>query len=205
MITKHPGLRPRNVTMTQREIDSILAAAPDDIRLWLLLCSDLAMRSGTASRIGPTNYDPRRRELRFTTKCDEALTLPVTAEIAAILDTCDHSSPLSYVQQLSFRQQREGRGGQFKVNPTRYTINCRFRRLLATLPVRQNLRPHDLRRTAAVRMYEHTNDARDVQALLGHRNLASTIWYLDHDLRPVSRATLELIKRPRAESEIHAV
>jgi hypothetical protein len=73
MISKHPGLRPRNVTMTQQEIDSILAAAPDDIRLWLLLCSDLAMRSGTASRIGPTNYDPRRRELRFTTKCDEAL------------------------------------------------------------------------------------------------------------------------------------
>jgi integrase len=195
MITRHPGLRPRNVTMTQREIDTILTAAPPDIQLWLLLCSDLAMRSGTAARISPANYDPRRRELRFVTKCDEALTLPVTAEIAAILETCDHNSPHPYVQQLSFRQQ-QAVGGQFKTNPTRYTINCRFRRLLNSLEIRQNLRPHDLRRTAAVRMYEFTNDARDVQALLGHRNLASTIWYLDHDLRPVSRDTLERIKRP---------
>ena len=83
IITKHPRLRPRNVTMIHREKETILNAAPDDIRLWLLLCSGLAMRSGTASRIGPANYDPRRREMRFTTKCDEALTLPVTAEVAA--------------------------------------------------------------------------------------------------------------------------
>ena len=183
MITKHPGLRPRNITMTQQEIDTILAAAPDDIRLWLLLCSDLAMRSGTASRIGPNNYDPRRRELRFTTKCDEALTLPVTAEIAAILDTCDHSSPLSYVQQLGFRQQQT-RGGQFKANPTRYSINCRFRRLLNSLAIRQNLRPHDLRRTSAVAMLEATGDLRDVQAFLGSPRCTPPC-YLDHDLRPV--------------------
>jgi integrase len=53
---------------------------------------------------------------------------------------------------------------------------------------------HDLRRTAAVRMYEQPGDLRTVQALLGHRNLQSTLWYLDHDFRPVSRETLELIK-----------
>jgi integrase len=201
MITRHPGLRPRNVTVTQREIDTVLLAAPDDMRLWLLFCSDLAMRSGTASKIGPRNYDPRRKEVRFVTKCDEALTLPVTEEIAQILATCDHTSPNPYVLQLAFKQQKIV-GGQFKTNATRYSLNCRFRRLLKTLEIRQNLRPHDLRRTAAVRMYELTHDARDVQSLLGHRNLGSTIWYLDHDLRPITRGTLELIKRPRKpESE----
>ena len=43
-------------------------------------------------------------------------------------------------------------------------------------------------------MLEATGDLRDVQALLGHRSLASTIWYLDHDFSPINRATLELIK-----------
>jgi len=40
LITRHPGLRPRNVTATDDERDMILAAAPPDIRLWLLFCSD---------------------------------------------------------------------------------------------------------------------------------------------------------------------
>lgn len=48
----------------------------------------------------------------------------------------------------------------------------------------------------------HTHDLRDVQAFLGHLSLHSTVIYLDHDLRPVKRNMLELIKRPRpAESE----
>jgi site-specific recombinase XerC len=56
--------------------------------------------------------------------------------------------------------------------------------------------PHDLRRTTAVAMLRATHDLRDVQAILGHKNLTSTMWYLDHELRPVKRSTLELIKRP---------
>ena len=45
-------------------------------------------------------------------------------------------------------------------------------------------------------MLRYSGDVRDVQALLGHRSLQSTIWYLDHDLRPVSLDALETIKRP---------
>jgi len=48
-------------------------------------------------------------------------------------------------------------------------------------------------------MLEATGDLRDVQAFLGHLSLHSTVIYLDHDLRPVKRHTLELIKRPRVE------
>jgi hypothetical protein len=33
-----------------------------------------------------------------------------------------------------------------------------------------------------------------VQAFLGHLSLHSIVIYLDHDLRPVKRATLEIIK-----------
>ena len=60
--------------------------------------------------------------------------------------------------------------------------------------ITRHIIPHDLRRTTAVGMLEATGDLRDVQALLGHRSLASTISYLDHDFSPINRATLELIK-----------
>lgn len=100
LIGKHPGLRPRNVTATEAEKQALLAAAPQHLRLWLLLCSDLAIRSGTASRIGPRNYNAASRELRFTTKLGERLTLPVTAEIAAYIAQCDPADPSPFVRRV---------------------------------------------------------------------------------------------------------
>jgi site-specific recombinase XerC len=50
-------------------------------------------------------------------------------------------------------------------------------------------------------MLELTRDIRDVQALLGHRSLQSTIWYLDHDLRPINRDNLEALKHPAWRKE----
>jgi site-specific recombinase XerC len=50
-------------------------------------------------------------------------------------------------------------------------------------------------------MLEQTHDIRDVQALLGHSDLGSTFWYLDHDARPVSRSILEMLKRPAWRKE----
>ena len=55
---------------------------------------------------------------------------------------------------------------------------------------------HDLRRTAALRIHALTGDVTAVQALLGHSSLQSTIWYLDHDLKSISAATLEAMKKP---------
>jgi integrase len=80
-------------------------------------------------------------------------------------------------------------------------MSMAYRRLLKTVGIKRKLTPHDFRRTTAVHLYEQTHDARDVQALLGHRSLGSTIWYLDHDLRPVNRNTLELIKLPTKRKE----
>jgi site-specific recombinase XerD len=79
-----------------------------------------------------------------------------------------------------------------------------FARLRLRAGIGRRITPHDLRRTTAVAMLESTADIRDVQALLGHRTLNSTIWYLDHDLRPVKRSVLELIKRPVWRKELSA-
>lgn len=195
VLRRYPGLRPRNVTATASELDRIFTAAPPHLRLWLLFCSDLAIRSGTAQRLAPEHYDQQQRTLTFVTKLGEKLTLPVTADVAELIDQCDPTNPVSFVRQLWLEAKPHGH----PVNPhgtNGNTLNASFRALKLRLGITRKLTPHDLRRTAAVAMLRHTQDIRDVQALLGHRSLQSTVWYLDHDLRPVSRASLETIKKP---------
>jgi len=118
----------------------------------------------------------------------------VTEEIAAILKTCSQDNPAPFVRQVQAASQTPGHGRPIVQDACRTAISVRYRRLLDRLGITRKLTPHDFRRTTATPLYELTGDARDVQALLGHRSLASTIWYLDHDLRPVKRATLELLK-----------
>jgi integrase len=169
------------------------------MRLWLLLCSDLAIRSGTAARLMPEHYDATYGTLTFTTKYDEKLTLPATAEIEALIRTCNLESPIPFVRQLWMRAPY---GSRVRANAPQNSLEGAYRTLRRKLGITRKLTPHDFRRTTAVAMLEHTRDVREVQALLGHRTLTSTIWYLDHALRPIKRATLELIKRPRpAESK----
>ncbi|HXR39038.1 MAG TPA: tyrosine-type recombinase/integrase [Terracidiphilus sp.] len=195
--TRHTGLRPRNVTVTDDERAAILAAAPPYMRMWTLMCSDMAIRSGTAAAIGPDHYDPTRRTLRFTTKKGARQTLPVTGAIQELIDVCDLRDPRSFVRQLHLTEKRHGNGRA--PDPRQQSegqLDHTWRKLLTAAGITRRIVPHDLRRTAAVAMLEETRDIRDVQALLGHRSLQSTIWYLDHDLRPVELATLERIKRP---------
>lgn len=195
-VRRYPDVRPRNVTATRAEIDALLDAAPPHLKLWLLLCSDLAIRSGTAARIAPANYDPETRRLRFTTKHNAKQTLPVTAEIRALLELCDPCNPTSFVRQLW--PLNPGRHGK-PIDPACDGIDAlryHYWKLCRAVGITRRITPHDLRRTTAVGMLELTRDVRDVQALLGHRNLTSTLWYLDHDVRPVPRTRLELIKRP---------
>jgi integrase len=193
-IRHYTGVRPRNVTATREEIDAILDAALPGMRLWILLCSDLAIRSGTASKLNWSNYDPETRTLRFTTKHNARLALPVTDEIRELIEACDPHSHVPFVRQLWTKTRpRAARpigpgfddGGKMRMH---------FQALCRSVGIDRRIIPHDLRRTTAVAMLELTGDVRDVQTLLGHRNLQSTLWYLDHDLRPVKRSSLELIK-----------
>jgi integrase len=174
----------------------MLAACPRHMQLWILLCSDMAMRSGTAAIIGPEHYDPIRKVISFTTKMGEKLTLPTTDEIDALLADCDHSLPMPYVRQIWLRTDGRGlrRGKLPAVPAARLRVN--FQTIRKSLGITRRIKPHDLRRTAAVAMLQHTKDVRDVQALLGHRSLQATIIYLDHDLRPIPRETLEALKKP---------
>ncbi len=122
--------------------------------------------------------------------------MPVTRAVRELIDQCSQSDPRPFVLQLWPRRT----GPQFQPNqengrlagPLRHA----FQKLCKANGITRRIVPHDLRRTTAVAMLRHTRDVRDVQAILGHRSLQSTIWYLDHDLQPVTRLNLETIKRP---------
>jgi integrase/recombinase XerC len=171
------------------------------MKLWILLCSDLAMRSGTAERVSPFQYDAEQRILRFTTKRNAHLTLPVTQEIAELLAECDPHSKNSFVRQLWAKDENPQKKHARAENKGADRLRVKFREHCIEHGITRRLIPHDLRRTAAVAMLEQTHDIRDVQALLGHSDLGSTFWYLDHDARPVSRSILEMLKRPAWRKE----
>ena len=193
-VSHYHAPRPRNVTVTDEERAAVLSASPPHLRLWLLFCADLAIRSGTAVRLAAEHYDHRRRTLTFTTKCGEKLTLPTTAEIESLLDDCEMRDPTSFVRQLWFKHRPWLRASSSRNQAC--ALGRQFRILLAQIGITRKLTLHDLRRTTAVAMYRYTRNIRAVQALLGHRNMQSTIWYLDHDLEPIEVDTLETIKKP---------
>jgi integrase len=201
-VRKYQSPRPRNVTVRDDERRDLLAVAPPHLRLWILLCSDMAIRSGTAAVLGPAHYNQQRGTLSFTTKCDEHLTLPATAEIEALLRTCNLEDPESFVHQLWRRHRLTHRRDGPLESMSIGRLRSQFAQLRAKAGLTRRVTLHDHRRTTAVAMLRYTHDAREVQSLLGHKNLQSTFWYLDHDLRPIQRNTLEIIKRPiAAESE----
>lgn len=193
-VPRYARIRPRNVTATRDEIDAMLANAKPSLKLWLLLCSDLAMRSGTAHRLTGANYNPGIGIVRFRTKGQSAQALPVTDSIRAMLADLDHHSAVPYVWQLRARERTIG--GHNVCKYQRRGLDLDFRALRLSLGITRRITPHDLRRTAAVAMLEHTHDIRAVKDFLGHDDLKTTLWYLDHDATPVNKDMLEAIKRP---------
>lgn len=139
--------------------------------------------------MSPSHYDKQAGTLTFRTKYDEALTLPVTTELRELFDRAEDGR-VPFVLQL--HPQR---------SITSFGLRTAFRRLKERLGIRQSLHPHDLRRTTAARVYDLTGDLRLVQSLLGHRNLQTTLHYLDHRNYPVPQQTLELAKlNPQTET-----
>jgi integrase/recombinase XerC len=162
------------------------------------MCSDLAIRSGTAARLGPEHYDRERGLLTFRTKYQNAQQLPVTGALKALLDQCTDPT-LPFVAQLP--RGRNWKRGDKPLPPLGrpmdyHSLSGAFGSLKRQLGITRKLTPHDLRRTTARNVYAITRDLRTVMALLGHSDLNSTAWYLQDNLVTVPASTLELAKLP---------
>lgn len=174
---------PRAITATTGERALLLARAPKNLRCYILLCSDLALRKSTAAKVCPNDYDAERREISVTTKYANKVTLPVTEELAVLFATCKGEASVPYVAQLS-------RCGRIAASTLALALN----KLRKECGITKQLTSHDLRRTTAKTVYDLTKDLRIVQAVLGHKDLQTTLIYLDHRATPVQVATLELAK-----------
>lgn len=183
---------PRDVTVTPEELRRLLAGAEPYLELFILLCSTLAIRSGTAARLGPQHYDRVRQTLTYTTKYDARQHQEVSARIAALIAMCDPTD-----NATPFVAQLHKRGAVHTHN-----LRAAFRRLCKRQGINRRIIPHDLRRTTAVQIYSITKDMRQVQAALGHSNMQSTVHYLDHRATVINRDMYELVQTLNTQETI---
>jgi len=190
-LPKLPPQRARKRVADQEEIAAMLRAADPPVRLFLLFTATLGLRYSEAISIAPANYSAERHTITFKKKGGDEHTLPTSEQIEELFAIApDRGDPNeSYISRLL--PQRSGE------------VKTRIRRLWAATRKRAgvpaDLWPHDLRRTAAVSLYEITKDIRAVQQLLGHQSLTTTAWYLQHADTEKMRALLHEMWRPPAK------
>ena len=157
----------RATTIQPEELARMLAIATPPIRLFLLMMSVMGLRFAEAQRAKPEHFNPENQTLTLTTKGGKEREFPVPDEIAAIL----RSAPLA-PEGWTFIEALRGR------TIHRDQLRNLWRQTKKRAGVREEVNPHDLRRTAANRLYTLTKDVLAVKELLAHDNLNSTAYYL---------------------------
>ena len=113
LVSRFPGLRaPATSPPPATKETASFPHAPDHLRLLeLLLCSDLAIRSGTADPTQPRPLQLPAPHPSLHTKCGERLTLPITNELLRpLIESCDpETNPAPFVRQL-WRKNASGKG-----------------------------------------------------------------------------------------------
>ena len=171
-------IKPRERIATPEELAALLAHAEPWLKLWLLLMATLGLRFSEALHVGAENYDRSAHTITITTKGEKRKTFPVTAEIETLFELAPEGAG-TFIERL--------RGRHIK----RDWMREHWWKLKKKAGVAQDLIPHDLRRTAAVRTYTATHDIWAVKALLGHEKLDTTAWYL----KPYDKEAMNQIQR----------
>lgn len=161
---KHPA--PRLTVATAEEFEKLKAHAAPWMRLWLQLTGVMALRFAEAEKLTPADYDRTKQTITVETKGGHHRTFPVPDEVAQTLAVLPEGLPGTLLSQM--------RGQRTNAN----MIRKAWKKLKKLAGVREELHPHDLRRTAAVRVYQLTKDIYAAKALLGHDQLTSTAIYL---------------------------
>ncbi len=154
-------------------MSSVLHEANAGMKLFVLLALDAGMRTGTALAITPENWNRQSGVLTFTTKGDRKMSIPATERLADLLNAAATTAQPgeSLVHHLTAA-----------LSNTERAFRQRWNKIKHTAGVTRDIRPHDLRRTAATRLYNQTKDLRVVQQFLGHRSLLATVKYIaPHD------------------------
>jgi integrase/recombinase XerC len=180
----------------ETEFERTMSAATPTAALLLLLAHDEGLRAGTIARMQKHNCDLEKRELRGTTKFGAGYAVPMTKRVYEKLAlVCALAQPEeTLLGAISFRRQR--------VNPKSVQELVRAAKRRAGITSDWTL--HDLRRSAARRLYERTRDVRKVQRLMSHKNLSTTMWYLGDAGVEIDASDLEPAPNPTRRKEKRA-
>jgi integrase len=175
---------PRAVTAPDGEFEAVLRVAPLALQFVLITARETALRAGTIYKLTPRDYVAG--QIKTVTKNSKVICVPVPPRLRIILDVAKQSArfdddPVVHVLGAP-------RTAWVKSWMSRKLLQCQ-----AIAGCKGKWVFHDLRRTAAHRLYEATGDLHRVKALLGHSSLTSTLIYLHASAVPVTRADVELV------------
>jgi site-specific recombinase XerC len=190
-LTKVRLPRYRTVIAKPEEIDKLVKIAAPWLRCWLTITAGHGLRFAEANRLSPAQYNRQESTITFRTKGEGTNTLPVSDDLKYFFQTAPEN-PDPNIPLLELHAGRR--------LSEEYLRKC-WHDLKIQAGVNPELRPHDLRRTLAVRTYDLTKDLRAVQHLLGHANLYTTCGYLEHHDPDSIRPVLNQL-RPRATKSV---
>lgn len=189
-----PKPKPREVTVPEEHFEAVMRQAPAWLGLTLLLAHDAGLRHDAIHRITRTQCDFEHREVTGLTKLRTVYSVPMTKRLHERLTwACamahDAHEPLLAVLSHS-RQQ-----------PNYHTLNTALARTKKRAGVTSTWGFHDLRRTAARRLYAQTKDIRKVQRFLAHAAPGQTWWYIGNQGIALTHDDVELASQPRPEPD----
>ena len=171
-----PRAAPRPNTLQDDAIASLLALARPHMRLFILLCHDCALRSGTAAELRWVNLPGDGEQIVIRSKRATVVRVPTSLRIRELLARCPKDDgPL--IGLMTGKEQSAA------------ALRIQFAKLVSKAGLPKDTRLHDLRRTMAEKAYRLTSDLRVVQTLLGHDAIQSTLHYLQ---RPAQASMEEL-------------
>lgn len=184
---RRPG--PRKTIAEPPEIEQLLAHAQPWLRGVILLAAHAGLRRSDCLRIAPIHYNAENQTLTIDQKkTGNTVTNPVTERLAGWLEKAEPATIRTpYVEAYAGRPLNLS------------ALKRAWRSLKKRAGVNRDLWIHDLRRTAAVSLYELTKDLRAVENFLGHASLNSTCGYLEHRDAAKLKPYLEQMWRPKSQ------
>lgn len=159
--------QPRGVIATPAQLDALVQGAPPYMRLFTLLCWQLALRFSEALRVTPASYDPTARTITVTVKGGHQRRIPTTPLVEELITVASHIGD----RDTSCVDLLHGSHLTAQAMHQHWWKHARAKNA-------PGIRPHDLRRTTATALYAVSKDLRAVQQYLGHSELTSTTHYL---------------------------
>jgi integrase len=153
---------------TEAEIDALIAGCGKKMATKLQLIKETAMRSGEAKRLKWTDVDTKNRVIRLNApeKNSNPRIFKVSQRLIAMLNSLPKTSLRVFRETASMTDNKN--------------LYCQRKRLAKKLdnPRLLQISFHTLRHWKATMLYHQTKDILYVKEFLGHKNINSTLMYI---------------------------